>query len=222
MYTENNLTTENTTVLPKIMVGTDDFKKLLLNSDVFVDKSLLIKGLLEDSGEIILITRPRRWGKTINMDMVRRFLEIEIDPQGNPLPLEDQQIDKFAAQLQAYLLHSTSYHDLSLEKDYHNLMGGLLTPLVSSYTILSNKEAGLGRCDHILTPIAGRGDHAIIIEYKVVKDKKELDPIAKAGLAQIQDKQYEATIKQQPHVKKMSKISLAFFGKQVAIHYSIV
>jgi hypothetical protein len=133
-----------------------------------------------------------------------------------------QQIDKFTEKLQDYLLHSTSYHDLSQEKDYHNLMGGLLSPLASKYTISSNKESGYGRCDHILTPIAGRGDHAIIIEYKVVKDKKELDPIAKAGLAQIQDKQYEATINQQPHVKKMSKISLAFFGKQVAVYYEIV
>ncbi|MBX9890046.1 MAG: PD-(D/E)XK nuclease domain-containing protein [Amoebophilaceae bacterium] len=72
-----------------------------------------------------------------------------------------------------------------------------------------------------LTPIAGRGNHAIIIEYKVAKDKKELDPIAKAGLEQIQAKQYEATIKQQPHFTKISNISIAFCGKEVAMHYSI-
>ncbi|WP_341755632.1 AAA family ATPase [Candidatus Tisiphia endosymbiont of Ptychoptera albimana] len=76
--------------LPRMRVGTDDFKTLLLNSDVFVDKSLMIKELLEDSGEVILITRPRRWGKSINMDMVRRFLEIELDNEGNPLPTEKQ------------------------------------------------------------------------------------------------------------------------------------
>ncbi|WP_341755521.1 AAA family ATPase [Candidatus Tisiphia endosymbiont of Ptychoptera albimana] len=70
---------------PKMFVGTDDFKTLLLNSDVFVDKSLMIKELLEDNGAVTLITRPRRWGKSINMDMVRRFLEIELDNEGNPL-----------------------------------------------------------------------------------------------------------------------------------------
>ncbi|MBX9890047.1 MAG: AAA family ATPase [Amoebophilaceae bacterium] len=80
----------NNSTPPKMMVGTDDFKTLLLNSDVFVDKSLLIKSLLEDSGAIVLITRPRRWGKSLNMDMVRRFLEIEIDEQGNPLPVEQR------------------------------------------------------------------------------------------------------------------------------------
>ncbi|WP_425364513.1 AAA family ATPase [Candidatus Tisiphia endosymbiont of Mystacides longicornis] len=75
---------------PKMLVGSDDFYDLLINSDIFVDKSLMIKELLEDSSKVTLITRPRRWGKSINMDMVRRFLEIELDNEGNPLPTEKQ------------------------------------------------------------------------------------------------------------------------------------
>ncbi|MCC8483832.1 MAG: ATP-binding protein [Rickettsia endosymbiont of Labidopullus appendiculatus] len=75
---------------PRMFVGTDDFKALLLNSDIFVDKSLMIKKLLEDSGAVTLITRPRRWGKSLNMDMVRRFMEIEIDQYGNPLQQEQR------------------------------------------------------------------------------------------------------------------------------------
>ncbi|WP_341755619.1 AAA family ATPase [Candidatus Tisiphia endosymbiont of Ptychoptera albimana] len=75
---------------PRMRVGTDDFKTLLLNSDVFVDKSLMIKELLEDSGDVILITRPRRWGKSLNMDMLRKFFEIEVDEKGKPLPLEQK------------------------------------------------------------------------------------------------------------------------------------
>ncbi|MCC8371865.1 MAG: AAA family ATPase, partial [Rickettsia endosymbiont of Pseudomimeciton antennatum] len=71
---------------PKMLVGTDDFYDLLINSDIFVDKSLIIKELLEDSGKVTLITRPRRWGKSLNMDMVRRFLEVEVDEYGQPLP----------------------------------------------------------------------------------------------------------------------------------------
>ncbi|MDD9338037.1 MAG: AAA family ATPase [Rickettsiaceae bacterium] len=75
---------------PKMLVGSDDFYDLLINSDIFVDKSLMIKELLEDSGKVTLITRPRRWGKSINMDMVRHFLEIELDNDGNLLSLEKQ------------------------------------------------------------------------------------------------------------------------------------
>ncbi|WP_341754994.1 AAA family ATPase [Candidatus Tisiphia endosymbiont of Ptychoptera albimana] len=83
-------TKNNGNYQPKMFVGTDDFYDLLINSDIFVDKSLMIKELLEDSGKVILITRPRRWGKSINMDMIRRFFEIEIDEHGNPLSLEHQ------------------------------------------------------------------------------------------------------------------------------------
>ena len=69
-----------------IKIGTDDFAKLLLESTVFVDKSLFIKEFLEDNSDVVLITRPRRWGKSLNMDMLGRFLAIEVDAQGFPLP----------------------------------------------------------------------------------------------------------------------------------------
>ncbi len=62
-------------IKPTIIVGTDDFKTLRLKSNIFVDKSVLIKEIIEDSGAVILITRPRRWGKSFNMDMMQRFLE---------------------------------------------------------------------------------------------------------------------------------------------------
>ena len=73
-----------------IKTGTDDFAELLLESTVFVDKSLFIKEFIEDSGKVVLITRPRRWGKSLNMDMLARFLAIEVDNQGVPLPEAEQ------------------------------------------------------------------------------------------------------------------------------------
>ncbi|MEM7383027.1 MAG: AAA family ATPase [Bacteroidota bacterium] len=54
----------------KICVGTDNFADLLLSSNVFVDKSMFIQEFLEESGsKVVLIVRPRRWGKSLNMDM---------------------------------------------------------------------------------------------------------------------------------------------------------
>ncbi|MCC8397964.1 MAG: AAA family ATPase, partial [Rickettsia endosymbiont of Labidopullus appendiculatus] len=86
----NNISISKTNIKPpRMRVGTDDFETLLLNSDVFVDKSLMIQELLEDSGEVILITRPRRWGKSLNMNMLQKFFEIEVDQHGSPLPTED-------------------------------------------------------------------------------------------------------------------------------------
>ena len=71
-------------------VGTDSFAELLLTNNVFVDKSMFIKEFLEESGDkVVLITRPRRWGKSLNMDMLQRFLSIEVDEQGAPIPQEE-------------------------------------------------------------------------------------------------------------------------------------
>ncbi|MDN3030738.1 MAG: AAA family ATPase [Candidatus Tisiphia sp.] len=86
---ETNIVKDNNKP-PRMRIGTDNFETLLLNSDVFVDKSLMIKELLEDSGEVILITRPRRWGKSLNMNMLQKFFEIEVDERGMPLPEEDR------------------------------------------------------------------------------------------------------------------------------------
>ena len=75
---------------PEIPVGTDSFDDLLLSGNVFVDKSMFIKEFLAaSSGKVVLITRPRRWGKSLNMDMLKRFLSIEVDEQGVPLPQEE-------------------------------------------------------------------------------------------------------------------------------------
>ena len=78
---------------PDIYVGTDNFAKLLLKSNVFVDKSLFIKEFLEDSGDVVLVARPRRWGKSLNMDMLSRFLSIEVDLDGEPIP-QDQSLHR--------------------------------------------------------------------------------------------------------------------------------
>ena len=75
---------------PKIAIGTDFFKDLLLSSDIIVDKSMFIKEAIEDSAYAILITRPRRWGKSLNMDMLKTFLGIEVDAHGDLLPEENR------------------------------------------------------------------------------------------------------------------------------------
>jgi predicted hydrocarbon binding protein len=67
----------------KTAIGVNTFKKLVEESTIFVDKSLLIKEFVENSAEVLLVTCPRRWGKSINMDMIKTFLEIEVDSDGN-------------------------------------------------------------------------------------------------------------------------------------------
>ncbi|WP_297417488.1 AAA family ATPase [Clostridium sp.] len=61
--------------MKKIPIGISDFKKLKDENYLFVDKSLLIKEFWESDGETILVPRPRRFGKTLNMSMLKYFFE---------------------------------------------------------------------------------------------------------------------------------------------------
>lgn len=60
----------------KLPVGIDDFKKIREAGFYYVDKTKLIEQLLQSWGEVTLFTRPRRFGKTLNMSMLKSFFEI--------------------------------------------------------------------------------------------------------------------------------------------------
>lgn len=60
-----------------IPVGVSDFVKLRQNNYYYIDKSALIQELLKNSvTEVTLITRPRRFGKTLAMSMLESFFDI--------------------------------------------------------------------------------------------------------------------------------------------------
>ena len=56
-------------------IGVDNFENLIRNGYYFADKTLFIRELLDMKGEVNLFTRPRRFGKTLNMSMLRYFFE---------------------------------------------------------------------------------------------------------------------------------------------------
>lgn len=64
-------------------VGVDDFEKLITRGYYFVDKTLLIKDLLDKKGDVNLFTRPRRFGKTLGLSMLKSFFEDARDADGN-------------------------------------------------------------------------------------------------------------------------------------------
>lgn len=62
------------------------FKDFVRNSDVFVDKSSLVN-LVSENSSFISLTYPKKWGKSINLNMLKTFLEIETDYKGKATPL---------------------------------------------------------------------------------------------------------------------------------------
>ncbi|WP_240984757.1 AAA family ATPase [Acididesulfobacillus acetoxydans] len=59
----------------RIAIGVSDFREMLTGAYYYVDKTLFIKDILEDGSKVILLPRPRRFGKTLNMSMLRYFFE---------------------------------------------------------------------------------------------------------------------------------------------------
>ena len=59
----------------RIAIGVSDFQEMLTGAYYYVDKTLFIKDILEDGSKVILLPRPRRFGKTLNMSMLRYFFE---------------------------------------------------------------------------------------------------------------------------------------------------
>ena len=62
-------------------IGVEFFEKIIRNDYYYVDKTLFIKELIDKKGEVNLFTRPRRFGKTLTLDMLRCFFEEGTDPE---------------------------------------------------------------------------------------------------------------------------------------------
>ena len=60
----------------QILIGADSFEKIVGGNYFYVDKTMFIKELLENRGEVTLIARPRRFGKTLNMSMLKCFFDL--------------------------------------------------------------------------------------------------------------------------------------------------
>lgn len=66
-----------------VPIGVDNFAKIIRDGYYYIDKTMLIKELLDLKGEVNLITRPRRFGKTLNLSMLRYFFEDTGDEERN-------------------------------------------------------------------------------------------------------------------------------------------
>ena len=63
--------------MKKIPIGIDDFKKIRENNYYYIDKTKFIEEIGKNVGKTLLFTRPRRFGKTLNMSMLKYFFDIK-------------------------------------------------------------------------------------------------------------------------------------------------
>ena len=118
-------------------IGIDNFEKLVTRGYYFVDKTMLIKELLDKKGDVNLFTRPRRFGKTLNMSMFQYFFEDARDDKGGKLDhsylFEDLRIMEAGEQ---YLAHMGQYPVINL-----TLKGGKQPDFDLAYEMLKRQIA---------------------------------------------------------------------------------
>ena len=98
-------------------VGTTNYKKICEDS-YYVDKTLLIKEILDEKINVALFTRPRRFGKTLNMDMLRTFFEKTAEDTGRYFQDKKiwQQGEKYTSQQGQYPVIFLSLKDIKARK----------------------------------------------------------------------------------------------------------
>ena len=69
--------------MKKIGIGYENYKEFIDNDMYYIDKTMLIDDIIEKGGKVTLFTRPRRFGKTLALSMLRTFFELEYDYDGN-------------------------------------------------------------------------------------------------------------------------------------------
>lgn len=172
----------------------------------YVDKTMLIKEFLDQKPLVSLFTRPRRFGKTLNMDMLRVFFEIS--EENTSKYFEDKAIwqcgEEYRNQQGQYPVVFLTFKDVKFDSWKATLDK-------------SNRESGDGRYDIGLFPREDRYP-GILMELKWKKNLSadELSELADEALAQIGKKRYDVEMKENG-TQDILKFGIVFSGKKVSV-----
>jgi len=120
--------------MQSIGIGESDFKAFRLKDYYFIDKSLFIKNIIDNSSKVTLITRPRRFGKTLNMSMLKYYFDCtKKDSKAlfEGLKIMEQD-EKYTSKLGAYPCIYMTLKDVRGE-NYQEMMLAFRTELANVY-----------------------------------------------------------------------------------------
>ncbi len=141
-------------------IGTEDFKEIIEEGFYYVDKTLLIKDLLDNLSKVTLFTRPRRFGKTLNMSMLKYFFE---DTGGETLNAENHTIfnglkimdagEEYTKQMQQYPVISLTLKSAK-QPDFKTAYGMIIKEIAREFRrhdrILDTDKLSSAEKEHFL------------------------------------------------------------------------
>ena len=108
-----------------LAIGTSDFKSLITEDGFYVDKTKFIEEILEDLSEVKLFTRPRRFGKTLNLSMLKYFFDVENAEENrklfDSLYISQSEYMKYQGQYPVIFISMRNAEADSWEKSFFNI-----------------------------------------------------------------------------------------------------
>lgn len=156
-------------------------------------------------------------------DFIRNFLG-SVDNFDRTLSyLLEGDFDNFTYELENIMLNSVSCFDFnsnSKESHYHVFILGMLLGLRRRYYIHSNREGGRGRYDLVVEPM-DKSKNGLVIEFKVAKEKEELEKASEEALAQIEEKRYYEGLRDR-RVEKIILVGISFYQRDFKLQGKII
>ena len=117
-----------------IAIGESDFKMLRRKDSYYIDKSMYIKDIIDNGSKVVLVTRPRRFGKTLNMSMLRYYFDCDVKDskelfEGLKIMEQDE---KYTSKLGAYPCLYLTLKDVN-DYCYENMLLGFKTAVLEMY-----------------------------------------------------------------------------------------
>lgn len=156
-------------------------------------------------------------------DFIRNFLG-SVDNFDRTLSyLLEGDFDNFTYELENIMLNSVSCFDFnsnSKESHYHVFILGMLLGLRRRYYIHSNREGGRGRYDLVVEPM-DKSKNGLVIEFKVAKEKEDLEKVSEEALAQIEEKRYYEGLRERG-VEKIILVGISFYQRDFKLQGKII
>ena len=126
-----------------VAIGIQDFDKLIDGNYFYVDKTSFIKEWWESGDDVTLITRPRRFGKTLNMSMLDYFFSVNHADRGDLFEgLEIWEEEKYRELQGTYPVISLSFANVK-EKTYEKTIGRIyqiISELYDRYSFITGSK----------------------------------------------------------------------------------
>ena len=120
--------------MQKIGIGESDFKGLRVRENYYIDKTMYIKDIIDNESRVILVTRPRRFGKTLNMSMLKYYFDCKQKDNKelfNGLKIMEQE-EKYTSKLGYYPVIYITLKDVQ-DSNYENMILDMKTAILEMY-----------------------------------------------------------------------------------------